>query len=65
MKKRLTFVGLVSASSLLRSLQRSASPQARAPTRSTDANIVGAGSSFAAPLFTAWYQYYNPKSERT
>ena len=31
--------------------------------RSTDANLVGAGSSFAAPLFTAWYQYYNPRSE--
>ena len=31
-------------------------------TRSTDTDIVGAGSSFAAPLFTAWYQYYNPNS---
>ncbi len=30
--------------------------------RSTDANVVGAGSSFAAPLITAWYQYYNPKA---
>jgi phosphate transport system substrate-binding protein len=30
--------------------------------RSTDANIVGAGSSFAAPLFTAWYQFYNSKA---
>ena len=30
--------------------------------RSADTNIVGAGSSFAAPLFTAWYQYYNPKA---
>ncbi len=32
-------------------------------TRSTDTNIVGAGSSFAAPLITAWYQYYNPSSD--
>jgi len=31
--------------------------------RSTDTNIVGAGSTFAAPLYTAWYQYYNPRSE--
>ena len=30
--------------------------------RSTDGNIVGAGSTFAAPLMTAWYQYYNPKA---
>ena len=30
--------------------------------RSTDGNVVGAGSSFAAPLITAWYQYYNPKA---
>ena len=30
--------------------------------RSTDGNVVGAGSSFAAPLMTAWYQYYNPKA---
>jgi len=30
--------------------------------RSSGGNIVGAGSSFAAPLFTAWYQYYNPKA---
>jgi phosphate transport system substrate-binding protein len=32
-------------------------------TRSADTNLVGAGSTFAAPLMTAWYQYYNPKSE--
>jgi phosphate transport system substrate-binding protein len=30
--------------------------------QSTDDNVVGAGSSFAAPLMTAWYQYYNPRS---
>ena len=30
--------------------------------RSTDGNLVGAGSTFAAPLMTAWYQYYNPKA---
>jgi phosphate transport system substrate-binding protein len=30
--------------------------------RSTDGSIVGAGSTFAAPLMTAWYQYYNPRS---
>jgi phosphate transport system substrate-binding protein len=28
-------------------------------TRSADTNVVGAGSSFAAPLMTAWYQYFN------
>ena len=31
-------------------------------TKSTDTDVVGAGSSFAAPLFTAWYQYYNAHS---
>jgi phosphate transport system substrate-binding protein len=31
-------------------------------TRKTDTNVVGAGSTFAAPLMTAWYQYYNPRS---
>jgi len=31
-------------------------------TRKADTDVVGAGSSFAAPLFTAWYQYYNPRS---
>jgi phosphate transport system substrate-binding protein len=32
-------------------------------SRSTDGSIVGAGSSFAAPLMTAWYQYYNAHSD--
>ena len=31
-------------------------------TRSSDTDVVGAVSSFAAPLFTAWYQYYNAHS---
>ena len=36
----------------------------RAPARRgrTDDNVVGAGSSFVAPLMTAWYQFYNPKA---
>jgi len=32
-------------------------------SRSTDGSIVGAGSTFAAPLMTAWYQYYNAHSD--
>ena len=62
MKKRLTFVGLVSVVALALASALSVTAGAT-PTRSTDTNIVGAGSSFAAPLFTAWYQYYNPKSD--
>lgn len=27
-----------------------------------DSDLSGAGSSFAAPLITAWYQFYNPKA---
>jgi phosphate transport system substrate-binding protein len=33
-----------------------------ASKRSSDDSLLGAGSSFAAPLFTAWYQYFNPKA---
>ena len=33
-----------------------------ATKRTSDDSLVGAGSSFAAPLFTAWYQFFNPKS---
>lgn len=62
MRKRLTFAGLVSVVALALASALSVTAGA-APTRSTDTNIVGAGSSFAAPLFTAWYQYYNPKSD--
>lgn len=33
-----------------------------ATKRTNDNSLVGAGSTFAAPLFTAWYQYFNPKA---
>ena len=33
-----------------------------ATKRTSDDSLVGAGSSFAAPLLTAWYQYFNPKA---
>ena len=33
-----------------------------ATKRTSDDSLVGAGSSFAAPLFTAWYQSFNPKA---
>ncbi len=33
-----------------------------ATKRTSDDSLVGAGSSFAAPLFTAWYQAFNPKA---
>jgi phosphate transport system substrate-binding protein len=61
MKKRLTFVGIVSGLLMLVATAMSVSAGA-STSRSADANIVGAGSSFAAPLFTTWYQYYNPKA---
>ena len=33
-----------------------------ATKRTSDDSLVGAGSSFSAPLMTAWYQYFNPKA---
>ena len=33
-----------------------------ATKRTSDDSLVGAGSTFAAPLFTAWYQVFNPKA---
>ena len=53
-----TAVGLVAIVALL-VLALSASA---GTSRSNGTDIVGAGSTFAAPLITAWYQYYNPKA---
>ena len=59
--KKLTAGALVSLVVILIAAAMSVSAGA-GTTRSAGTDIVGAGSSFAAPLFTAWYQYYNSKS---
>jgi len=61
LRKRLTVAGVASALLVLCALALTVSAGART-VRTNDGNIVGAGSSFAAPLFTAWYQYYNSKA---
>jgi phosphate transport system substrate-binding protein len=58
MKKRGLLAGaIVAALALALSLTAGG-----ATKRTNDGSLVGAGSSFAAPLFTAWYQFFNPKA---
>ncbi len=60
--RKLTLGAALALVALIVAAALSVSAGAATTKSSSDEKVVGAGSSFAAPLITAWYQYYNGKA---